>query len=89
MIHDVGFVPSKAEPDTWMRDKGDHYEYIRSYVDDVLIVLKNPSSIINDLENKHNFKLKGTGSITFHLGCDFFCDEEGVMCYAPLKCIEK
>ena len=27
--------------------------------------------------------------MTFHLGCDFFRDEDGVLCYAPLKYIEK
>jgi len=35
------------------------------------------------------FKLKGTGPAKFHLGCDFFRDEEGVLCYALKKCIEK
>jgi len=33
--------------------------------------------------------LKGTGPIEFHLGCDFFRDEEGVLCYGPKKYIEK
>ena len=72
-----------------MRDKGDHYEHISSCVDNLLITLRMPSLIIDDLENQHNFKRKGTGSVTFHLGCNFFHDEEGVMCYAPLKHIEK
>ena len=72
-----------------MRDKGNHYERIGLCMDDLLIVSRMPSLIIDDLENKHKFKLKGTGSVTFHLGCNFFHDEEGVMCYAPLKCIEK
>ncbi len=35
------------------------------------------------------FKLKGTGPIEFHLGCDFFRDSDGVLCYAPRKYIEK
>ncbi len=34
----LGFVPSKAEDDIWMRDKGDHYEYIARYVDNLTIV---------------------------------------------------
>ena len=41
------------------------------------------------LETKHSFKLKGTGPIEFHLGCDFFRDEEGILCMAPKKYIEK
>jgi hypothetical protein len=32
---------------------------------------------------------KGTGLIHFYLGCDFFCDEEGVSCFAPCKYIDK
>jgi hypothetical protein len=27
--------------------------------------------------------------IEFHLGCNFFCDEEGVSCFAPRKYINK
>ena len=45
-LHDVlrsmGFTPSKAEEDIWMRDCGDHYEYIGVYVDDLIIASKNP-----------------------------------------------
>ena len=37
----------------------------------------------------HKFKLKGTGPIKFHLGMDFYRDEEGTMCIAPVKYIEK
>ena len=41
------------------------------------------------LKLKHKFKLKGTGPIEFHLGCDFFCDEDGILCMAANKYIEK
>ena len=34
-------------------------------------------------------KLKGTGSITYHLGMDFFRDSDNVLCMAPRKYIEK
>jgi hypothetical protein len=44
---------------------------------------------VDVLEKKHKFKLKGTGTIAFHLGCDFFCDDEGILCMAPKKYIEK
>jgi hypothetical protein len=88
VLHAMGFTMSKAESDIWMRPKGDHYEYIAAYVDDLLIVSKDPKAIVNELENVHNFKLKGTGPIEFHLGCDFF-REDGVLCYAPRKYIEK
>ena len=83
------FFPSKAEPDIWMRDVGDHYECIAVYVDDLLIASRNAQAIIDILTKEYNFKLKGTGPISFHLGCDFFRDDDGNMCYAPRKYIEK
>ncbi len=89
VLRDMGFFPSKAATDIWMRDKGTHYEYIGVYVDDLLLVSNFPSRIISDLENTHKFKLKGTGPISFHLGADFFRDEQGRLCSAPLKYIEK
>ena len=85
----MGFTPSKAEPDIWMRNMGDHYEYIAVYVDDLMILSKKPQALIDELIKTYNFKLKGTGRILFHLGCDFFYDDEGVLCFAPRKYIQK
>ena len=84
----MGFTPSKAEPDIWMRDRGDHYEYIAVYVDDLMIASKNPQGIIDDLE-RVPFKLKGTGPMKFHLGCDFGRDEHGTLYFGPQKYIER
>jgi hypothetical protein len=93
-LHDVlrsmGFTPSKAEEDIWMRDCGDHYEYIAVYVDDLLIASKNPQGIIDQLEAKpHQFKLKGTGPVTYHLGNDYVREEDGTLRVGPCKYIEK
>ena len=85
----MGFGPSRAEKDIWMKDCGDHYEYIGLYVDDLMIASKNPQAIIDVLEKKHKLKLKGTGPTQFHLGCDYFRDKEGVMCVGPHKHIKK
>jgi hypothetical protein len=41
------------------------------------------------LTEDYKFKHKGTGPIEFHLGCDFFHDEEDVLCFAPRKYIDK
>ena len=90
VLIDMGFFPSKAEEDIWMRDCGDHYEYIAVYVDDLLIASKEPQGIIDALTSKpNNFKLKGTGPLTFHLGCDFFRDEEGLLCFGPKRYISR
>ena len=67
----------------------DTYEYIAVYVDDLAIAARNPKEICDILMKKYKFKLKGTGPISFHLGCDFFWDKEGVLCMAPKKYIEK
>jgi hypothetical protein len=85
----MGFAPSKSEPDIWMRKNGNIYEYIAVYVDDLAIAAKDPKGITDILMDKHKFKLKGTGPITYHLGCDFFRDKDGVMCMAPNKYIDK
>jgi hypothetical protein len=73
-----------------MRDAGDHYEYLAVYVDDILIASKNPQAITDALtSNPINFKLKGTGPVEFHLGCNYFRDEDGTLCVAPLKYIDR
>jgi hypothetical protein len=85
----MGFFPSKAESDIWMRQVDDHYEYIAVYVDDLMIASKDPSKLVDTLTNEYKFKLKGSGPVTFHLGCDWFRDEDGVLCFAPRKYIVK
>jgi len=89
VLREMGFFVSKAEKDIWMRDKGDHCECIAMCVDDLLIASKDPDFVVKLLTEKCQFKLKGTGPTEFHLGCDFFRDEEGVLCYGPKKHIEK
>ncbi len=88
-LRDMGFTPSKAEPDIWMRWNGNIYEYIGVYVDDVAAAAKDPKAITDLLQSKYQFKLKGTGPITFHLGCDFVREDDGTMCMSPRKYIEK
>jgi hypothetical protein len=111
VLHDMGFKPSRAEPDIWLRPAGSdqpidsgprnprvakppadgppHYEYIAVYVDDLTIASRAPAAITDALKNVYGFKLKGTGPIKFLLGCDYFPDENGVLCYGPRQYIEK
>ena len=90
VLRNMGFVPSFAEPDIWMRDGGDHYEYIATYVDDLTIASRNPQAIIDALENEpNNFKLKGTGRINVLLGCNFFRDDNNRLCYSPTNYLKK
>jgi hypothetical protein len=84
-----GFFPCKAEPDIWMRPKNRVYECIAVYVNDLAIAMADLQEFVDVLEKKHKFKLKGTGTIAFHLGCDFFRDDEGILGMAPKKYSEK
>ena len=88
-VRELGFFPCKAEPDIWMRRKGNLYEYVAVYVDDLAIAMKNPKEFTDVLEQKHKFKLKGTGPISFHLGMDFHRDDDNTLCISPTKYIEK
>ena len=86
----MGFTPCKSDPDIWMRACVDHYEYIACYVDDLLIASKKPQGIIDALMAKpNNYKLKGTGPVTYHLGCDYFRDDDGTLCVGPKAYIER
>lgn len=58
----LNFVPSLADPDVYLRPAVDetgfkYYEYILTYVDDVLCISKRPKAIIDGIRDK--FKLKG------------------------------
>ena len=89
VMRQMGFFPSKADHDIWMKDMGDHYDYIVAYVDDLLVASKNPSAYTDELQQRFGFKLKGTGPASYHLGVDYFRDADGVLCMAPKKYVDK
>ena len=64
----MGYRPSKADPDFWLKDKGTHYEYLATFVDDVLAFGKDPLATINEL--KKDYVLKGIGAPEYYLGGD-------------------
>jgi hypothetical protein len=64
----LGFVPSKADPDLWMKKCGDHYEYVARYVDDVIAFSKDPMQIMKALEE--TYVMKGVGIPSYYLGGD-------------------
>ena len=82
---DMGFKPCRMDPDIWLCNKGDHYEYVGTYVDDLCITSKNPEAIVKLLINDYKSQLKGVGPMTYHLGCDFFCDNDGILCQSRKK----
>ena len=88
-LRDMGFVPSKADGDVWMRRSGDLYEYVATYVDDLCLVLRDCKAFCDELKEKYNYKLKGDGPITYHLGCNYERDPDGTLKVGPKKYIEK
>jgi hypothetical protein len=67
-LRSMGYTPSKADADLWIKDCNTHYEYIASYVDDILAFGKNPMRTI--LELKQDYVLKGVGRPEYYLGGD-------------------
>ena len=61
LLNDIGYTPSKADPDVWMRaaikpDGTEYYEYVLCYVDDVLAISQDPMRTIEGIQSM--FKLK-------------------------------
>jgi hypothetical protein len=56
---------------------GDHYDHIGVYVDDPEIASKDPGSHPQHTYGKYEFKL--IWNPTYHLGCEFYRDDEGVL----------
>ena len=82
VLQSFDFTLSHVDPDVWMRDAGDAWEYIVVYVDDIIVAMKDPKSFFDELQDpdKVDFKMKGVGSLTYHLGADFFRDDDGTLC---------
>ena len=51
--------------------------------------MKDPGQFVDILKTKYGFKIKEAGPLKFHLGADFYRDEEGFLCMAPQKYIER
>ena len=62
----LGYRPSYAVTDLWIKDCGDHYEYIATYVDDILAFSKDPLAVIKDIQK--DYTLKGIGAPEYYLG---------------------
>jgi hypothetical protein len=55
----LGFKKTRHDLDLWMVDKLSHYEYLATYVDDILIWSKDPMAIIKSLEKTYTIKSVG------------------------------
>ena len=46
-LREMSFKPTRFDPDVWIRARKGGYYYIGTYIDDVLVVAVNPTSIFN------------------------------------------
>ena len=61
----VGFRPSKADSELWIRDTGNHYRYIAVYSDYLPVFSKNPVGVLQGINTL--FQLKFVGRPEFYL----------------------
>ena len=88
-LTDMGFRPSYADPDLWIRDAGDCYEYVCVYVDDLMAILKNPQEFFDLLTTKYKYLLKGVGDPEYHLGGNFGRDPDGTLFWSARTYVQK
>jgi hypothetical protein len=70
----MGFIPSKADPDLWIRQQDDHYEYIGVFVDDVLVFSATPTKIFEELQTKYHYEFKDICEPEYYNGADIYFD---------------
>jgi len=69
-LHSYGFEPTRYDKDVWIQLSEDktHYEHICTYVDDFMIVSKQPEAIMELI--KKEYGVKGEGPPLYYLGND-------------------
>jgi hypothetical protein len=55
-LRELGYRSSLADADVWLKNRGDHYEYLCIYVDDVLLLSKNPDEFMTKFKNLYKLK---------------------------------
>jgi hypothetical protein len=60
------FKKTKHEPDLCMVNNSSNYEYLSTYVDDILILIKDPMAVIKSLEK--TYMLKSVGIPEYYFG---------------------
>ena len=67
-LRGLRWKPSKADLDLWYKWHEDHYEYLATYVDDLLVWSTHSMKLI--LAIKEMYELKGIGYLEYYLGGD-------------------
>lgn len=71
----LGYRPSKADPDFWIRDMIDHYDHIARYVDDNVIVFSKDSIVVMT-KIKKTYSMKDDGKLQYYYGGDIITSDE-------------
>jgi Reverse transcriptase (RNA-dependent DNA polymerase) len=88
-LKDMGFPPSLADPDIWMRDAGSCYEYVCSYVDDLTVIMHDPKAFFKNLSER-GFGLKGvTENPDVFLGGSVGRDPDGTLWWGAKRYITR
>ena len=71
----LGYVPSKADPDVWLKaetkpDDAEYYSYVFVYVDDVLHLHHDPDTFMDHLAEVYRIKDGIVGEPDRYLGAN-------------------
>ena len=89
MLYEIGFTPSMADPDVWMRpamkaNGFKYWEYILCYVDDVLCIHEDPTIALKQIATKFKLKNDSMDEPDIYLGASLskMDNAEGDECWA-------
>ena len=73
MLHDLGYMPTKADPDVWIKsavkpDGSEYYEIVLCYVDDVLAISNDPMKTIYGIKSVFKLKVDKAEAPDMYLG---------------------
>jgi hypothetical protein len=88
-LREIGFWPSRADNEVWLREHNGHYEYVCIYVDDLAVMAEDPAAIYEMLRTVGKYKLVEEDGIKYHIGGDFFRDPDGTLCYGAKTYIKR
>ena len=87
-LYDIGYQPSVADPDVWMRpglkdDGFKYWEYILCYVDDVLSISHKPEHTMKGIQAKFKLKDDKMEEPDVYLGAELsrMDNEQGDLCW--------
>ena len=61
----------KVDSDLWIRDVGDHWKYIKKYINNILIISKDSKAILEQMKKSNGpYDFKGVRNCKCYLGGD-------------------